>query len=115
MSPVSPNLPQEVHLLQAGLCSALADGTRILLIYALANRPHNVTELMNALSLPQSTVSRHLKVLREQGLVGMVRQGQSIEYSLADRRLIETLEILREVLRDNLTRRALLVSEQETL
>lgn len=115
MPPISLSLSQEVHQLHADLCSALADGTRILLIYALSDRPHNVTELVNELSLPQPTVSRHLKVLREHGLVGMVRQGQSVEYSLTDQRLIETLDLLREVLRDSLTRRALLVSEQETL
>lgn len=115
MPPISPTLSQEVHQLHADLCSALADATRILLIYALSDRPHHVTELVNELSLPQPTVSRHLKVLREHGLVTMVRQGQSVEYSLVDRRLIETLDILREVLRDSLTRRALLVSEQETL
>lgn len=115
MSSISPILSQEVHQLHAELCSALADATRILLIYALSERPHNVTELVNELSLPQPTVSRHLKVLREHGLVGMVRQGQNIEYSLVDQRLIQTLDILREVLRDSLTRRALLVSEQEAL
>ena len=115
MAPVSPILSQEVHQLHADLCSALADGTRILLVYALSDRPHNVTELVNAFSLPQSSVSRHLKVLREHGLVGMVRQGQNVEYSLIDRRLVESLDILRDVLRDSLTRRALLVSEQEAL
>lgn len=115
MSPISPLLTQEIHHLHADLCAALADSTRILLIYTLSERPHNVSELVNQLSLPQSTVSRHLKVLREHGLVGMVRQGQNVEYSLIDQRLIETLDILREVLRDSLTRRARLVSEQEIL
>lgn len=115
MPTVTPAFSQEVHQLHANLCAALADSTRILLIYTLSDRPYNVTELTNQLALPQSTISRHLKILREQGLVGMARQGHNVEYSLNDQRLITTLDILREVLRDSLNRRALLVSEQETL
>ena len=115
MPPVSPTLSQEVHHLHADLCSALADATRILILYALSDRPHNVTELVNELGTPQSTVSRHLKVLRERSLVAVVRQGQSAEYSLSDQRLIEALDLLRGVLRDSANRRAMIVSEQETL
>ena len=113
MSPVTFSLSQEVHHLHADLCSALADPTRILLVYALSDRPHHVGELVNELGLPQSTVSRHLRVLRERGLVSVARQGQNMEYSLMDQRLIESLDVLREVLRDSLARRAQLVMEQE--
>jgi ArsR family transcriptional regulator len=113
--PVFSSLSQEIHHLHADLCSALADPTRILLVYALSDRPHHVGELVSELCLPQSTVSRHLRVLRERGLVSVERRGVNVEYSLIDQRLIESLDILREVLRESLARRALLVLEQEAL
>jgi hypothetical protein len=47
-----------------------------------------------------------LKVLRERGLVFTVRQGTTLEYHLTDTRLVEALNMLREVLRDRLTYRA---------
>jgi DNA-binding transcriptional ArsR family regulator len=43
--------------------------------------------------------------------VSTARQGQSIEYSLTDPRIIDALDILRAVLRDGLAHRAQLVSE----
>jgi len=104
-------LTQEVTRLHAEICSALADPTRILLLYALAERPHTVHELSAALSLSQPATSRHLKVLRDRGLARATRQAQSIEYALNDHRIIDALDTLRAVLRDSLAHRAQLISE----
>jgi DNA-binding transcriptional ArsR family regulator len=99
----NPHLTQEVSQLHADICSALADPKRILLIYALAERPRSVNDLAEELSLSQPATSRNLKVLRDRGLVYTVRQGTTLEYHLMDMRLVEALNILRSVLRDRLT------------
>jgi len=106
-------LTQEVTQLHADICSALADPSRILLLYALVDKPRTVNELTNDVQISQSATSRHLKVLRERGLVSATRQGQSIEYTLTDARIIEALDLLRAVLRDSLSRRANLMIEVE--
>ena len=99
-------LEQEVNQLHAEFCAALADPKRILLLYLLAEAPHNVTELVNQLQMSQPAVSRHLKVLRERGMAKAVRTGTTVEYSLADPRLIQALDLLRAALRDHLSHRA---------
>jgi DNA-binding transcriptional ArsR family regulator len=104
-------LTQEVTRLHADICSALADPTRILMLYALAERPHTVNELAAALTLSQPATSRHLKVLRDRGLARATRHAQSIEYALNDHRIIDALDTLRAVLRDSLAHRAQLISE----
>jgi DNA-binding transcriptional ArsR family regulator len=106
-------LAQEVTHLHADLCSALADPNRILLLYALVEKPHSVNELSSAVGISQPATSRHLKMLRERGLVNATRQGQSVEYALADPRLIEALDLLRAVLRDSLSHNATLINEFE--
>jgi len=108
---LTPTLAQEISQLQADFCSALADPTRIMILYALDEAPRNVTEIGNELNIPQPTTSRHLKILRERGLVLTTRQGTTITYSLADGRLIEALDLLRSVMRDRLTSRASLMEE----
>jgi DNA-binding transcriptional ArsR family regulator len=110
---VSGALIQEVTLLYADLCSALADSTRLILLYTLANRPYNVTELTQELSLSQPMVSRHLKVLRDRGLVLATRQGTNVQYELADRRIIDALDLLRAILRDSIQHRANLIEQTE--
>jgi ArsR family transcriptional regulator len=94
------NLRDEVNLLHSELCGALADPKRILILYTLAERSMNVTEIAQALDFPQPTVSRHLKTLRQRGLVNATRDAQSVIYALTDKRVIEALDILRSVLGD---------------
>jgi DNA-binding transcriptional ArsR family regulator len=106
------NLSQEVTQLHADICSALADPRRILLLYALGERPRNVGDLATELGISQPATSRHLKILRERGLVHASRQGMSVEYRLTDTRLVEALDLLRIVLRDRLAYRASLVEDE---
>ena len=108
---VNQTLKQEIIQLEADFCAALSDPTRILLLYALNERPLNVTELTNELGIPQPTTSRHLKVLRERGLVTTERQGTMITYHLVDKRVIQAMDLLLSAMRDRLTQQASLVEE----
>lgn len=108
---VAQTLAQEVSELEADLCSALADPTRILILYVLDEQPQNVTEITLELNITQPTASRHLKILRERGLVHTERKGTTITYHLSDKRLIDALDLLRGVLRDRIARRASLMEE----
>lgn len=106
---VSPALTEEVTALHAGICSGLADPRRILMLYALSDKPRNVSELAEELGISQPTASRHLNLLRERGLVTARREGQSVVNTLADERIIQALDLLREVLASNLQSQAALV------
>ncbi|MDP9375877.1 MAG: metalloregulator ArsR/SmtB family transcription factor [Chloroflexota bacterium] len=53
----------------AALLKALGDPTRLAMVALLARREHCVCDLMAALTLPQSTCSHHLGVLKRAGLV----------------------------------------------
>jgi DNA-binding transcriptional ArsR family regulator len=103
---VKQDLEQEVNQLHAEFCAGLADPKRILILYALADKPCNVGELANYVGLSQPATSRHLKLLRERGMVTATRLGPSVEYRLADERLIQALDLLRAALRDHLSHRA---------
>lgn len=106
---MNSDLENEVLQLHAEICAGLADPSRIMILYELSSGPRNVTELCTNLNMPQPMTSRHLKVLRERGMVSAERQGTVIQYSLADRRLVEALDLLRAALRDILARRVQLV------
>lgn len=106
---MNTDLETEVLKLHSEICAGLADPSRILILYELSSGPRNVTELSSNLRMPQPMVSRHLKVLRERGMAIAERQGTVVQYTLADKRLIQALDLLRAVLRDGLARRAALV------
>ncbi len=97
--------------MEAELCSAFSDPTRILILYELYENTRTVTDLTTDLNVSQPTISRHLKVLRDRGLVTAERRGTNMYYQLTDTRLISALDILRSVLRDRVMHNAHLMTE----
>ena len=63
---------------------ALADSTRARLVLLLAAGERSVSDLVVQLEQPQSTVSRHLALLRAADLVSTRRDGVRVFYRLKD-------------------------------
>lgn len=72
--------------LDAGLFKALGDAHRLTMIATLARADDEVCvcDFTSALPLNQPTVSHHLKILRDAGLVTCERRGTWVYYRLAD-------------------------------
>ena len=63
---------------------ALSDPNRVKMIKLLQHKIMCVCEIQAALGLAQSTVSKHLKILEEAGLITYYKDGLWVNYSLAD-------------------------------
>jgi len=107
---VNEALVNEITQLHADICSALADPRRILILYALSEKPSNVSDIAAQIGISQPAASRHLNILRERGMVSAQRDGQSVIYQLTDQRSIQALDLLRSVLGDTLKNRGNLAS-----
>jgi len=81
-APATTRKPRPTALL--GWMDGLADETRLRLLRVLEREELAVQELCDVLRLPQSTVSRHLKTLSDQGWLGSRRQGTATFYRFAD-------------------------------
>ena len=74
----------------AGVLKALADPTRLRLVSLVQSRPRaeaRVSELTNLLGVSQPTVSHHLRVLSEAGLLRREQRGVAAYYRLVPHRL----------------------------
>ncbi len=103
---IDKSLELEVDLLHERVCSALSDTTRIMILYLLAEKDMYVNEIAEVLDAPQSTISRHLKVLRERKLVNTERQGTAVLYSLMDERIIQALDLMRSIMSEQIQAQA---------
>jgi DNA-binding transcriptional ArsR family regulator len=74
--------------------TALADAHRRAALELLLERPRPVGDLVAALGLPQPAVSKHLRVLREAGLVTVRRDAQRRIYAVDPQPLAELHEWL---------------------
>lgn len=109
------SLAQEINQLHARICSAISEPNRILLIYAVAEEPCSVNSLADTVGISQSAASRHLKVLKERGLIRAQREGTMVIYSLADPRFIQALDLLREVMLEQLSEQAELIKQNQSI
>jgi DNA-binding transcriptional ArsR family regulator len=73
----------------ARLFQALSDPTRLKIVALLAGGPLNVTRIVDRVHVAQPAVSRHLRILREVGLIKDKRLGKEVEYSLQPGRVME--------------------------
>src|ERR671926_1486236 len=81
--PDTPPLPQEARDELAARFKALADPTRVALVNRLAAAEEVcVCDLNTAFELSQPTISHHLRILREAGLVESSRRGTWAYYRL---------------------------------
>lgn len=62
---------------------ALADPTRLKIVERLLTGDHNVNELAGHLGTPQYNVSKHVRVLREAGIVTTTRLGKETRCEVA--------------------------------
>lgn len=74
---------------------ALADTNRVRAVLALRNRELCVCRIIELLQLAPSTVSKHLAILRQAGLIESRKEGRWMHYRLPDdhgSKVWETLE-----------------------
>jgi len=81
----------------ARMLKTLSSESRLMILCALEEREHSVTELHQQIGLSQSALSQHLATLRKQGLVKTRRESQVIYYSLAQHDTTRIISVLSDL------------------
>jgi len=81
----TPEMPDiDVLFELADLFKVFGDSTRLRIMYTISENEMSVLNIAEALSMEQSTISHQLRVLRQNKLVRVRREGKQIYYSLDD-------------------------------
>ena len=91
---------------------ALGEKNRLRIINMLMARPMCVCEITDVLNLSQSTVSGHLKILKETDIIEDTKEGLWVEYSLAKR--VEANKPIFKFLRTLFDEDPLLIGERKS-
>ena len=95
----------DIFELHAQACRTIAHPTRLKILALLARREMSVGELADIVGVPLPNVSQHLTVLKTGQLVRSRKEGQTVHYSIADRRTIQACTLIRSVLLDRMKER----------
>jgi DNA-binding transcriptional ArsR family regulator len=79
---------------ESELLKALGHPVRLRMVEGLLGRECNVKKMVKALGLPQSTVSQHLGILKNRGIVQMRKDGVKTCYRVVDARIASLMKIL---------------------
>jgi len=82
------------------MLKAMSHESRLLILCLLADGERSVSEIEEAMSMPQAAVSQQLARLRLDGLVNSRRDGRSIYYSLASSEAARLVAALHDVLKE---------------
>lgn len=77
----------------ADLFKVFGDSTRLRIMYTLSERELPVMEIAESLNMEQSTISHQLRVLRQNKLVRVRREGKQIYYALDDDHVKKIIEM----------------------
>ena len=97
-----PKHSRQRYEARARIAKALAHPSRLLMLDALADREMCVCKLTELVGADQSTVSKHLAVLKQAGIVDDRKEGTMTFYSLKVGCLQGFWECIESVLRENL-------------
>lgn len=78
----------------SALLRAMSNKSRLLILCLLNQRELSVSDMVTELQLPQSTLSQHLAVLRQDKLVQTRRDAQTIYYTLASQEVESIIAVL---------------------
>jgi DNA-binding transcriptional ArsR family regulator/YHS domain-containing protein len=91
---------QRLFSLQEDVFKTIASQKRLEVIQLLKNRELSVGEMVEMLGIKQPNLSQHLSLLRRHNIVTNRKKGLSVYYSLADPRIAEACQLIREFLTD---------------
>jgi DNA-binding transcriptional ArsR family regulator len=84
---------------QAQIMKALSHPTRLFIVHELAKEERCVGELTEMVGADTSTVSKHLSVMKNAGIIGSEKRGTSTYYSLKMKCVMNFFICVNEVLK----------------
>lgn len=96
---------KEIYEMHADFCKVIANSKRLMIIALLGTNEMSVSQIVEALNLPLSNVSQHLRVLRGKHIVKTRKEGQTVYYSLSDLRLPSVCSEIRTILLEGMEER----------
>ncbi|MBU1318218.1 MAG: metalloregulator ArsR/SmtB family transcription factor [candidate division Zixibacteria bacterium] len=96
---------------RARIIKAMAHPTRLFIVDALSERERCVAELTDMIGADMSTVSKHLAVLRNVGIVDVDKRGSQVYYRLRVKCILNFFSCVETVLKSTAEEQLALIEE----
>jgi ArsR family transcriptional regulator, virulence genes transcriptional regulator len=87
-----------IFKLQADVCKIFANDKRLEIINLLKDKEMSNGDIMRETGLSKVNISQHMNILKSKGVIVSRREGQQLFYSIANPKIIQACNLMREVL-----------------
>jgi len=91
-------MEDQLYSYHADMCKVFSHPKRLEIINVLRNGEMSVGELSLQLELAIGNLSQHLAMMRERRILATRKEGNVVYYRIANPRLLEAFDLLREIL-----------------
>ena len=98
-----------IYSYHAEMCKVFSHPKRLELIDVLRDRETSVGELGQKLAISPANLSQHLAMMRERHILVSRKEGNMVYYRIANPKLLQAFDLLREILFQQLRKDAALV------
>ena len=93
---------KRIFQLHAEICKTFSSPIRLEILSKLRDGKKSVNEIAALTGVRQATISQHLAVLRQRGVVSTERDGINVFYKVASPKITQACDLMREVLFENI-------------
>jgi len=101
---------EEIYELQADVCKIFSNAKRMEIISTLKDREMSAGELLEKIVLSKANLSQHMAVLKAKGVILTRREGVNIYYRIANLKIIQACNLMREVLMEQIQEKGRIVN-----
>ncbi len=106
-------MEDQIYAYHAEMCKVFSHPKRLELINALRDREMSVSQLSQKLGMAVGNLSQHLAMMRQRHILASRKEGNVVYYRIANPRLLEAFDLLREILFEQIRQDAALVQSTQ--
>src|SRR3989304_10507883 len=103
------NIEKRIYELHASMCKVFSNPKRLEVINTLREGEMSVGELSKKLSIPIGTLSQHLTMMKERGILNTRKEGNLVYYKLANPKMLKAFDMLRQILFERISKEGTLI------
>ena len=104
-------MEDRIYIYSSEMCKVFSHPKRLEIINTLRDKEMSAGELGERLGLPAANLSQHLTMMKERHILTSRKEGNMVYYRIANPRLIDACDLLREILFEQIRQDAALIGK----
>ncbi len=106
---------EQIYEMHADVCKIFSHAKRLEIINSLKEKELSASELIERIGISKANLSQHMSVLKAKGVISTRREGINIYYRIANPKIIQACNLMREVLMEQLREKGKMASSLQKI